>query len=440
MKTFATHVPPASKLDDAQRRHGRICAYASTWFGCYAEVMTDSSAIVILYITLLHGSPTMTMLSTSFPALAAILLTIPGAGIVSRIGLRNSYAASCYIGCFGMLMMAYAALFPRPLNLILVMLGCLVYNLSRPLYGVTWYPMLDNVLLPSERGAFFGTMRFSYLALTATSFFLISLALGKNPPIWALQVVIAVGGVLLLGRKYYLDRMPVEEPQREKRGYDLWQALVITIRNRPLVGWSGYTCCIGLASSALLPLTMIYLKHEVMANAKVVQWISVIYMIGLIISHLVASRMLRRFGVKRLQPAGHVTFIVCALGLAFLNHNIPHFYWWISVIMFLLGFATANGLNCYSMELMALARPDNRTMASAFLSTYSSIGGLSSRFLTSFVLGAGMLVPHWTRGGITFCSYQTLFLFFSVLLIFFLLLLFLVPSIVPRNRDYYVPY
>jgi hypothetical protein len=51
-----------------------------------------------------------------------------------------------------------------------------------------------------------------------------------------------------------------------------------------------------------------------------------------------------------------------------------------------------------------------------------------------------MLVPHWTRGGIVFCSYQTLFLLFAVLLSFFLLLLFLVPSIVPRTRDYYVPY
>ena len=105
-----------------------------------------------------------------------------------------------------------------------------------------------------------------------------------------------------------------------------------------------------------------------------------------------------------------------------------------------LGFAAASGLNCYSMELMALARPDNRTMATAFLGTYSAIGSASSRFLTSFVLGSGMLVAHWSKGGITFCSYQTLFLLFAVLMTFFLLLLFLVPSIVPKNRDYYVPY
>ena len=438
MKTFATHLPPAAQMDDGQRRRGRLYAYASTWFGCYAEVMVDSSAIVILYLTLLHSSATLTMLSTAFPALAAILLTIPGAAIASRIGLRRTYAVSCYIGCAGMLLMAAAPVLDAPLDRYAVLLGCLVYSLSRPLYGVTWYPMLDNVLLPSERGPFFGTMRFSYLALTTSSFFLISLAMGKDPPVWALQLVVGVVGALLIGRKCCLDRMPVEPCRRSR--YPLRLTLAISIRNRPLVGWAVYTCCLTLASSALLPLAIIYLKREVLADAKVVQWISITYMVGLIFSHYISARLLRWFGVRRLQPAGHLCFIACALGLALLDAGRPGFFWLIGGIVFLMGFAAASGLNCYSLELMALARPDNRTMAAAFLATYSGIGSASSRFLTSFVLGAGMLVPRWTRGGITFCSYQTLFLFFAVLLTFFLLLLFLVPSIVPKNRDYYVPY
>ncbi len=438
MKTFATHLPPAAQLDDAQRRRGRLYAYASTWFGCYSEVMFDSSAIIILYLTILQSSATLTMLSTAFPALAAILLTIPGAGIASRIGLRRSYTVSCYIGCAGMLLMAAAPVFGAPLDKYIVLLSCLIYNLSRPLYGVTWYPMLDNVLLPSERGRFFGTLRFTYLTMTTLSFFLVSLAMGKDPPVWAMQLVVAVVGVMLIGRKCCLDRLPAEP--RERSRYDLRMALAISIRNRPLVGWAVYTCCLTLASSALLPLAIIYLKREVQADAKVVQWISIVFMVGLIISHFLSARLIRRFGVRRLQPAGHLCVTACAAGLAILDAGTPGFFWLVGGIIFALGFAAASGLNCYSMELMALARPDNRTMATAFLGTYSAIGSASSRFLTSFVLGSGMLVAHWSKGGITFCSYQTLFLLFAVLMTFFLLLLFLVPSIVPKNRDYYVPY
>ena len=50
-----------------------------------------------------------------------------------------------------------------------------------------------------------------------------------------------------------------------------------------------------------------------------------------------------------------------------------------------------------------------------------------------------MLAPQWSKGGATFCQYQTLFLFYATLQTFFLLMLFLVPSIVPRREDYYEP-
>ena len=46
----------AETLTERERRRGRILAYASTWFGCISEVMMDSSAIIIIYITLLNGT------------------------------------------------------------------------------------------------------------------------------------------------------------------------------------------------------------------------------------------------------------------------------------------------------------------------------------------------------------------------------------------------
>jgi len=429
--------PFAAQFDDRERKRGRLFAYASTWFGCYAEVMLDSSAIIILYITMLHGSATLTMLSTALTAAAAIALTIPSAGIADRIGLRRSYAIACYVGCAGYLLMAAAPFVGVPLDKYMVLFGCLVYCLSRPLYGVTWYPILDNVLLPAERGGFFGAMRFSYLTLTAASFFLVSLAMGKNPPVWAMQLVIALVGLMIIGRKCCLDRLPVDE--KERGCYDLKKSLVISIRNRPLTGWAIYTCCLTLAFSSLLPLTFIYLAREIKANDVVVQWISVAYMVGMIFGYLLTAKLLRRFGVRVLQPWGHVFYAAGGFGLFILGPATPGFYFIIGVILFLLGFWAANCMCCYSIELMALARPGNKTMASAFLSTYSSVGSACSRFVTAMIIGGGMLAPHWSKWGMTFCSYQTLFLFFAALQTFFLLMLFLVPSIVPKNNDYYVP-
>lgn len=437
MRSPLVKEPFAARLDDHERKRGRFFAYASTWFGCYSEVMLDSSAIIILYITMLQGSATLTMLSTALTAVAAIALTIPSAAIADRIGLRRTYSIACYIGCAGYLLMAAAPFAGVPLDKFLVLLGCLVYCLSRPLYGVTWYPLIDNVLLPSERGGFFGAMRFSYLTLTAVSFFLVSLAMGKNPPIWAMQLLIAMVGLMVIGRKYCLDRLPVDE--KESGRYNLRKSLVISIRNRPLTGWAIYTCCLTLAFSSLLPLTFIYLKREINANDDVVQWISVAYMVGMICGYMLSAKLLRHFGVRVLQPWGHLFYVAGGFGLFILAPEMPGFYLIVGAIIFLLGFWAANCLCCYSLELMALARPGNKAMASAFLSTYGAIGSACSRFATSMIIGAGMLAPHWSKWGMDFCGYQTLFLFFTALQAFFLLMLFLVPSIVPKNNDYYVP-
>ncbi len=427
----------AARFSERERRRRRLYAYASTWFGCFSEVMLDSSAIIILFITMLRGSATMAMLSTSLTALAAIFLNIPGAAIADRIGLRRAYTIACYLGCGGFLAMAAAPALPPPLDLYLVLAGCLVFCVSRSFYGVTWYPLLDNILMPAERSRFFGKMRYTYLSLTAAGFFLLSLALGEEPPLWAMQVVIAAAGLMLIGRKLCLDRLPVNA--RERGGLEWKKSLGVAIRNLPLTGWAVYVCCLGLASSSLLPLTLIYLKREIQAPADVVQWISVAYMAGLIFGYLLSARLLRRYGVRVIQPLGHLFYIASGLAMFLIGPGVPGFFFITGAILFLLGFWVANCLCCYSIELLALARPGNKVMAAAYLSTYNAIGAAASRFATSMIIGAGILAPYWTRWGLRFSSYQTLFLIFTALQVFFLLMLALVPSIVPKHDDYYAP-
>jgi len=434
-------LPPAdnfsARFSDQERRRNRLYAYASTWFGCFSEVMLDSSAIIILFITMLRGSATLAMLSTSLTALTAIFLNIPGAVIADRIGLRRAYTIACYLGCGGFLAMAAAPALAAPLDRYLVLAGCLVYCVSRSLYVVTWYPMLDNILLPAERSGFFGKMRFTYLSLTAGGFFLLSLALGEEPPLWAMQTAIAAAGLMLVGRKICLDRMPVNE--RERGALDWKKSLGISIRNLPLTGWAVYICCLGLASSSMLPLALIYLKSEIQAPADVVQWVSVAYMAGLIFGYGMSVRLLRRYGVRVIQPAGHLFYAATGLGLFLIGPAAPGFFCMIGGLLFLLGFWAANCLCCYSVELLALSRPGNKTMATAYLSTYNAIGAAGGRFTTSMILGSGMLAPSWIKWGMRFSSYQTLFLLFGALQIFFLLMLVLVPSIVPQHDDYYAP-
>jgi hypothetical protein len=102
-------------------------------------------------------------------------------------------------------------------------------------------------------------------------------------------------------------------------------------------------------------------------------------------------------------------------------------------------FAASTFMCNYSSELLALARPGNKTMAMAFLQTYQNVGISIGRSGTALVLGANLLAPAWTLGAMELCSYQTLFLFYGALAAVLLVLIPTLPAIVPKHRDYYEP-
>ena len=148
----------ADTLTPQERKRGRLLAYFACYFGCISEVMLDSSAIIIVYISMLGGSKDEVMFSTSFSAICSMFFLIPCAWCVARIGMKKAVSIACIIGCSGYLLMAAAPLF-APYQKFAVIAGCLIYCAQRSLYGATWYPMLDAFLRPQDRGSFFGTMR-----------------------------------------------------------------------------------------------------------------------------------------------------------------------------------------------------------------------------------------------------------------------------------------
>ena len=78
-------------------------------------------------------------------------------------------------------------------------------------------------------------------------------------------------------------------------------------------------------------------------------------------------------------------------------------------------------------------------MAMAFCQTYQQLGMGSGRVITSFLLGSGMLATQWNWRGLSVCNYQTLFLIEAFFGLFCLIMLFCIPSVVPKHEDYYEP-
>ena len=427
----------ADTLPDNVRRKARIFAISSAMSGCISEVMLDYSAIIILLFTMLHASPMVTMFSSSLTGVMGVFLMIPYAYVVDKIGLKRAVKYACYIGCTGFLMLAVAPLCGR-FAVPVALAGTFIYCSQRSLYGSAWYPLLDNFLRADERGNFFSTMRTCYMFFNGILLFVLGLLLDKKPSILILQITIAIAGLCVLIRWYCIKQFPVD-PELKTGGYRFKESLKTSVRNAPLTGFSVYQSILVLASTTLLPLTLIYLRKYVQMEPGKVQLLSSVGIGGSICGFFLYGFVTRRVKLKWLELTVHLLFLVLAFLLFYLDCRMPGFSACVGVIIFLNAVASSWLLCNNSVEYLALARPGNKTMAISFCSTYSNLGAAIGRTGSSLLLGGILLAPQWTFAGRTVSVYQSIFLISGLIAVLALALIPILPSFVPEHEDYYKP-
>lgn len=429
----------ADTLSDRERKRARMLAYASTITGCISEVMLDSSAVIILYFTMLKASSMLTMLTAGLSGFLHLFLLIPFAGLIDKLGQKRSVKYACITGCAGFLLMAAAAFLPEAAAIPAAFTGCTVYCSQRALYGAAWYPLLDNFLRKEDRGRFFSVMRTSYMLFSGGFFFLIGLLMGKNPPMWFMQTVIAFAGAALLLRWICLSFCPTD-PKHKNGTYDLKKAFFTSLTNAPLTGYSVYLCLLSFFCKPLLPLVLLYLRRYAELTPGTVQILSSVGMGGSIAGYLLYGLLTGRIRLKHMELGIHLAFIALAFIFFLTEKGTPGFTWIMGVCIFLLSVCNAFYLCNSSMEFLALARPGNKTMAMAFCQTYQNAGVMMGNTATSLILGSSIFAATWTTaGGTTYSVYQSIFLILGIIGIMTLILIPIMPSFIPKHEDYYEP-
>ena len=429
----------SSLPDNSEERVHRkniLLAYVSTWFGCFTDVMLDSSAIIIIYFTLLNADNSIIMFSAALTGIAQIPILIPISSFVDRFGPKNIVKVSCSLACFGYLLIASAAFLPSAAS-ITALTGIMIFSLSRPMWSAAWYPILADILKPEERGSFLGKMRFSYYIITGNVFYILGQLMGKTPPIWLLQTAIAVTGILALGRYVCISKLHLSA--KNTASFELKKSFKISIRNSPLVGFSVYSCFLSLVSSAVIPLALLYMKKGINLNADTVQTMSTIGIIGSVTGFLSYGKLQKFFGMRNMQLSIHFLMFIIPIGFFLCRADMPLLNTALGGLIFLAYISQALFNCCFSQECLALSRPGNAAMASAFANTYNSTGIAAGRTASSLLLGHGLLSTRWQYGSFVMNEFQTIFLFCSVGALFCCMLLFILPSVIPQHDDYYNP-
>ena len=427
----------ADTLTSQQRKHYRNVAVTSAMFGCISTQLIESNAMIVLYLTLLGGSDSISMFSSGLPSISHILLLIPCASFAARFGLRKTYTFSSAVGFFAFLLIA-AAPWLGNFSRHAVLAGCFIYALTLTIYLSTWVPLLDNMLCSNERGAFFSRMRVTYMLFNAVLLFALGKLLNQSPSLMVLQIVFIVAGLGLWGRKFCMDALPID-PEMRRESPNLKESLSTCLHNQPLVGFAVYFCFLYLAFSTAMPLALVYMKTNLKLPDGTIVIISSLNLAGKLAGYTIYGLASKRFSMRTMIIGTHLLAFGSVAVLLFLLPGVPALSVLFGAVFFLLGIVAALLVNITSVEMLALAKPGNKIMALAFCSTSSAIGQAAGTTLISLLLGCGALAESWRFYGIALTKFQLLFGISALALIFFLLLLPLVPAVVRTHDNYYKP-
>lgn len=422
--------PSPSAVPAAER-----AAILSSCCGFLGEVTLTDSAVILLFAGMLGAGDMLSLLTTSVLPFFNGLCIIPMAYLVMRFGKRRLILTACASASLAYFSAASAPFFGE--WKVAVLLGSIVwFGFSLTGFIAAWFPMLDTFLIRERCTGFFSRMRFCH-QLTATLFlFLISLLIGKNPPVGTLQGILFLAALIFCGRGFFIARIP-EFPVQKQESFGFRDGLLQAIGNKSLTGFSLYLFMLNLASSGTVPLVLLSLKNEFHAPDNVVVLISALSLLGMLLGYLGVGTLLRKLRLKRTFLLFHAILFLGNLILFFPGKGSVQVYLLLAFVIPTYSFAIAGGTILASAEMMALATPGNKVMAMAFSGAFSYGASGLSRILTSLLLGSGMLAAEWQLGAMRVCRYQTLLLIDAAAVLFAGIFLILVPALFPRGEYTY---
>ena len=328
--------------------------------------------------------------------------------------------------------MAVAAPFFGSFSAAFLLSMIVLFSLCLTGFIAGWFPLLDGFLKPERRTAFFGKMRFCH-QMTATAFlFIIGCIIGRNPPLWGLQLVILAGAIVFTGRIFFISRIPSFPAEEGKARLEFKEGLIMAIGNKPLTCFSMYLFVLNLAAYGTVPLATIFLKRHLNAPDNAIVMISASALAGMILGYLSGGAVIGKLKVKGALLLFHVIFALVNLALFLIGHGSVAVYVMIGLLLLIYSFAVAGASLVSSAEMMAMSTPGNKTMDMALCGAFYYGGFGLSRLLTSLLLGSGMLAAEWHLGSMSICHYQTLFLLYTAAVIFAAAFLLIVPAIFPK--------
>lgn len=401
-------------------------AILSACFGVVSQYILRESSIIILYATKIGAGSFITLLTTALQPLSIAVLIIPIAYIMEHTGKRALMIPALSVSIVGGVIVATAGFF-QDASRVVLMVGLLLFSISVSFFAAGWFPLLQGIVPKQKRGTFFRNMRVSW-QLVLTSFLFISvLFVGRDAPLYILQLIIFIAAIMMLGRILAIRKVP-ELPKRSET-LGLKDGLACIFCNRSLIRFSLYMFFLYLFSNATLPMSMMFAKRALHAPDNYTVFLSTIITIGQIIGYFSAGFVLQRWLTPRkLLLSANVIFILLNLLFLFIQQFNVVTALFLSALVMAYGACFAYSTIGLSSEVLALAQPNALNMSIATCVAFYISGQGLSRMLSGILLDAPFIPERWTLLGMPMSNYHVLYFGFGICLLFCFILIVFVPK------------
>ena len=393
--------------------------------------------VIILYAHALGAGDMFSLAVVPIPTFFVGLFSLVATVLTARQRYQTSILQATLVGLVGFLVVICAPFFS--FGKWVVLAGVLCYGVANVIYLTSWQPLLNSFLSEKRRCLYLGKMRFSWQLAAAIFLFIVSRLIGKNPPIWYLQLVMVAGFFAFAIRLLCISSVPtfVKGEHRKVQHFHYKEGLLLALSNKALAGFSIYIFALNLFACATIPLTILHLKFGLQAPANVIVLMSSISLLGQLSGSFSSGRFVSRFGTRPMLLGCHTFYVLTNLGMFFMGPGVFSdvlLYTIVAVILYVHSFVTACIDVTSTNEMMHLATPGNEVIAMAFCNGLNYAGRSIPTMLSSLILGAGFLAPEWDLGFMHGLGYQTLFLAFAMGIFFSFVLTLMVSAIVPNRK------
>lgn len=418
-----------TKPPDQSRRDMRQAILSACW-GAIPQAMVKDSSLIIIFASLIGAGEMASVLSTGVLDLAGLLM-LPFAALADRVGVKRQIIVAVWVSVAALLAASAAPwLGAAGGGVLLGMLA--LFAVAIAAYSAAWFPLLDEVVPPGERGLFFGRMRFAYQLLAALFLLAAGWFVGRYATVARLQLIIVVAALISLGRAVCIGSIQSTPKPSAPMGFRT--AFLAAVRHKPLTGFGIYLFFLYLAASATMPVVFVFARNQLKLADNATVLLSVVGMGGLILGFPLGGRLVHRYGVKGVLLATHIGFALLNFGLLGVRTPGPGAVATLVVILAAYGVLTSCASVALSTELFNLAPPTNKAVSIALGWSLYSVGIGVSRTFASLLLGSGLLAESWQVGGWICTRHHSLFLAAGVGVLLSMLLLVFVPGIVDRDE------